>query len=76
MILKKWSQEKWKNDVFAVKCAKRGNDVYRYRVEGGFRGLVRMAQDLVFFNRKAKGAKAGRTLLEIIIARILLLHIR
>jgi hypothetical protein len=28
MILSRWNREKWKNDVFAVKCAKRGNDVY------------------------------------------------
>ena len=21
----------WKNDIYAVKCSKRGNDVYRYR---------------------------------------------
>lgn len=62
MILKRWNKEKWKNDVFAVKCAKRGNDVYRSRVERRFRGLVHKSQDLVFFNRKARGAKATRAL--------------
>jgi hypothetical protein len=62
MILTKWNPKKWKNDVYAVKCAKRGNDVYRSRVESRFRGLVRMSQDLVFFNRKARGAKATRAL--------------
>ena len=62
MIFTKWNKKKWKNDVFAVKCAKRGNDVYRHRVESRFRRMVRMAQDMVFFNRKARGAKATRAL--------------
>jgi len=57
MILSRWNREEWKNDVYAVKCAKRGNDVYRSRVESRFRGLSHMAEDLVFFNPKDRGAK-------------------
>ncbi len=62
LILSRWNKKKWKNDIFAVKCAKRGNDVYRSRVERRFRGLVAMAKDQVFFNRRARGAKATRAL--------------
>lgn len=47
MIFSKWNPEKCRNDIIAIKCAKRGNDVYCSRVEGRFRGLVRMSQDLV-----------------------------
>ena len=57
MILSKWNKEKWKNDVFAVKCAKRGNDVYRSRVESRFRGLSHKAENLVFFNPKDREEK-------------------
>jgi len=32
MILSKWNKEEWKNDVYAIKCSKRGNDVYRSRL--------------------------------------------
>jgi hypothetical protein len=52
MILSKWNKAEWKNDVFAVKCTKRGNDVYHSRVESRFRGLSRKAENLVFFNSK------------------------
>ena len=52
MILSKWNRAKWKNDTFAVKCAKRGNDVYRSRVKGRFSGLSHRAENLVFFNPK------------------------
>jgi hypothetical protein len=62
MILSKWNKEKWKNDVYAVKCAKRGNDVYRSRVESRFRGLSRRAEDLVFFNPNDRGAKTTRAI--------------
>ena len=57
MILSKWNKEKWKNDVFAVKCAKRGNDVYHSRVERRFRGLSHRAENLIFFNPKDRGEK-------------------
>ena len=62
MILSRWNQIKWKNDVFAVKCAKRGNDVYRYRVYRRFKGLTSKAEDLVFFNPKDRGSKKTRVL--------------
>jgi len=29
MILSRWNETESENEVFAVKCAKRGNDVYR-----------------------------------------------
>lgn len=62
MILARWNKEKWKNDVYAVKCAKRVNDVYRSRVESRFRGLKRKSEDWFFFNARARGAKATRAL--------------
>ena len=62
MILTRWNEEKWKNDVFAVKCAKRGNDVYRFRVYRRFKGLCSLAEDLVFFNPKDRGVKKTRAL--------------
>ena len=46
MILAKWNRKEWKNDVFAVKCAKRGNDVYSSRVKSRFRGLAKKAEEL------------------------------
>ena len=52
MILTKLNLDKLKNEVFAVKCAKRGNDVYKSRVKKRFTGLVSRTQDLVFFNPK------------------------
>lgn len=42
----------FKSDVFAVKCSKRGNDVYRYRVYRRFKGLASLAKKIVFFNPK------------------------
>ena len=57
MILSKWNRKKSKNDVFAVKCAKRGNDVYHSRVESRFRGLSLKAENLVFFNPEDRGEK-------------------
>jgi hypothetical protein len=62
MILTCWNKIKWKNDVFAVKCAKRGNDVYRSRVYRRFKGICSMAEDLVFFNPKDRGVKKTRAL--------------
>jgi len=62
MILTRWNKEKWKNEVFAVKCAKRGNDVYRFRVSRRFRGMCSMSDDLVFFNPKDRGVKKTRAL--------------
>jgi hypothetical protein len=57
MILSKWNKDKSKNDVFAVKCSKRGNDVYHSRVEKRFKSLTCNADKLVFFNRKDRGEK-------------------
>jgi hypothetical protein len=62
MILSRWNREKWKNDVFAVKCAKRGNDVYRSRVYYRFKGLCSKAENLTFFNPKDRGIKKTRAL--------------
>jgi hypothetical protein len=62
MILSKWNKVKRKNDVFAVKCSKRGNDVYHSRVENRFRGLSHKAEPLTFFDPKARDAKATRAL--------------
>lgn len=52
MILSKWNDEKWKNDVFAIKCSKRGNDIYRLRVKNRFDGLSHKTEKLEFFNPK------------------------
>lgn len=52
MILSKWNDKKWKNDVFAIKCSKRGNDIYRHRVKNRFEGLSQKAEKLEFFNPK------------------------
>jgi len=60
MILSCWNGSK--NEVFAVKCAKRGNDVYRSRVYRRFAGLSSRAENLVFFNPKDQGAKRTRAL--------------
>lgn len=57
MILSKWNKAKCKNDVFAFKSAKRGNDVYRNRVERRFGGLSHKAENLVFFNPKDREEK-------------------
>jgi len=60
MILSRWDGSK--NEVYAVKCAKRGNDVYRWRVSRRFKGLCSMAEDLVFFDPKDRGVKKTRAL--------------
>ncbi len=62
MILSRWHARAQKNEVFAVKCAKRGNDVYRWRVYQRFKGLSARADELVFFNPKDRGAKKTRAL--------------
>lgn len=54
MILSKWNKEKWKNDVFAIKCSKRGNDIYRHRVKQRFVGLSHKSEQLEFFNPKER----------------------
>src|SRR4030067_867728 len=62
MILSRWNDTESKNDVFAVKCAKRGNDVYRTRVYDRFKGLSSNTENLTFFNPKDRGAKKTRAL--------------
>jgi len=62
MILSRWNEMESKNEVFAVKCAKRGNDVYRFRVYRRFKGLYSIANDVVFFNPKDRGVKRTRAL--------------
>lgn len=62
MILSRWNKIENRNEVFAVKCAKRGNDVYRFRVYHRFKDLCSMADDLVFFDAKTRGAKRTRAL--------------
>jgi len=62
MILTKWNKQKWKNDVFAVKCAKRGNDVYVSRVKSRFRGLERYSEEILFFNPKDRASKNTQAL--------------
>lgn len=49
-------------EYFAVKCAKRGNDLYRSRVYGRFKGLCGNSETLVFFNPKDRGMKRTRAL--------------
>jgi hypothetical protein len=57
MILSKWNNKKCKNDVFAVKCSKRGNDIYRSRVKSRFVGLSHKAEELEFFNPKDRNSE-------------------
>jgi len=52
MILSKLNNEKLKNDVFAIKCSKRGNDIYRHRVKQRFVGLSNKSEKLELFNPK------------------------
>jgi len=51
-----------RSETFAVKCSKRGNDVYRSRVYSRFRGLCARADDLAFFKPKDRGEKRTRAL--------------
>jgi hypothetical protein len=70
MILSRWKNcaehgiKAWnfKNEVLAVKCAKRGNDVYRSRVNARFRNLCATTENLCFFDSNARGAKETRAL--------------
>jgi len=62
MILTRWNKRLQRNETFAVKCAKRGNDVYRYRVNKRFKGLSSMAKETVFFNPKERGIKKTQAL--------------
>ena len=48
--------------IFAVKCSKRGNDVYRFRVYRRFKDLVSLSDNLVFFNPKDREEKSTRAL--------------
>ncbi len=63
MILSRWNRMVEKNEVFAVKCAKRGNDVYRSRVYRRFKGLCGRAEDAVFFDADCRSVKRSRALL-------------
>ena len=62
MILARWNKKKWINDFFAVKCSKRGNDVYKTRVLRRFSGLSALSEKLVFFNPKSRGKKTTKAL--------------
>ena len=63
MILNRINLRTFKSDVFAVKCSKRGNDVYRYRVYRRFKGLASLAEEVIFFNPKSRaGRKKTRAL--------------
>ena len=43
------------SETFAIKCSKRGNDVYLFRVYCRFKGLSSFAEKVVFFNPKDRG---------------------
>ena len=53
--------EKKKVDYIAVKCAKRGNDVYRYRVQKSLSNVFNNLDDIVFFNLKDRNLKNVKT---------------
>lgn len=53
------STGKVSRQTIAVKCAKRGNDVYWWRVGKRLRGLKEI-EDVEFFNRKARGSMKSR----------------
>ena len=44
MIVNRMDLNTFKSEVFAVKCAKRGNDVYRKRVYRRFRELFHLVE--------------------------------
>lgn len=52
MLLSQWDSKTMKNLVFGVKCSKRGNDVYKSRVESRWRGLNQFTENINFFNPK------------------------
>jgi len=62
MILNRIDLRTYKSDVFAVKCSKRGNDVYRSRVYRRFKRVSSLVDKLIFFNPKDRGEKKTRAL--------------
>ena len=52
MMLSKWNKGKFKNDVFAIKCSKRGNDIFRHQVKQRFVGLSHNSEQLESFKPK------------------------
>ena len=52
MIVNRMDLRTFKSEVFAVKCAKRGNDVYRKRVYRRFKELCELVEKVFFFNPK------------------------
>jgi hypothetical protein len=54
MILNRINLNTFKSDVFAIKCSKRGNDVYRNRVYRRFKQLASLVEQIIFFNRKSR----------------------
>jgi len=62
MILNRIDLKTYKSEVFAVKCSKRGNDVYRSRVYRRFKGVSSLVENLVFFNPKDRGEKSTKAL--------------
>ena len=53
----------FESEVFAVKCAKRGNDVYRKRIFRRFKELLELVEKVNFFNPKdRRGDKKTRAL--------------
>ena len=53
--------ENRKTDFIAVKCAKRGNDVYRYRVRKSLSNVFNNLDDIVFFSIKDRNLKNIKT---------------
>jgi hypothetical protein len=49
-------------ETIAVKCSKRGNDVYRSRVYRRFKDFASLSEKLDFFNEKDRGKKRTRAL--------------
>ena len=62
MILNRIDLRTYKSECFAVKCSKRGNDVYKSRVYRSFKGVSSLVEKLVFFNPKDRGEKSTRAL--------------
>jgi len=47
MILNRMDLKTYKSEVFAVKCSKRGNDVYRSRVYRRFKGVTSLVERMI-----------------------------
>jgi len=63
MILNRVNLHTLKTETFAVKCSKRGNDVYRKRVYRRFKELSQLVEKVNFFNpRDRRGGKKTRAL--------------